>query len=210
MAIAVDSTSNSVALGASSLTFSHTCTGSSLVLVVFISLSTGSISSVTYNGVTMSLARRSGTTPDTLIYTLVGPSTGAHNIVITASGSANIGGSGISFTGAVGKDGTDTATASSASASCTVNTNQTTGFVVVGVLATAPVTLTYTGAGTAFGAQDISTNKFSTAYEAYTGSANVTETWTLGVGNDWYMTGVEIYQAAPIATGGFFFAVDRR
>lgn len=195
MAIALDATSNAADSSGTTLTFSHTCTGSDLVLVVFATTQSGTAATVTYNGVAMTRrAYESATNPRIGAYVLADPATGAHDIVVTTDNDIATAASGISFTGAQDYSAVATATNTSTSASITVTTAESVGFVTVGIIATNPTSLTYTGGGTAFGAQDIGANKFSSSYKAYSAGADVTETWTLGASQDWHMAGVEIYQ----------------
>lgn len=89
---AVTSASGDLTRGAPTLTFSHTTTGTNLVLVVGISLNvtartTTTIGSVTYNGVSLSPAGTAITNGNALtqMYYLVGPQVGTFNIVVTAT-----------------------------------------------------------------------------------------------------------------------------
>lgn len=104
MAIAIDSSSEGVIGGASSLTFSHTTSGSDRVLVVGVSVGAAmSVSTVTYNGVGMTQANTQNmggaVFTNTYLYYLVAPATGANNVVISTSGAGFIWGYGLSFTG---------------------------------------------------------------------------------------------------------------
>ena len=91
----------------SSHTFSHTCTGSDLVLLVGVGSfnSTGGtkVSGITYGGVSMNLVGTLEIQENTYIdlYKLVGPSTGANNVVISYSTSQSFGwNTATSYTGA--------------------------------------------------------------------------------------------------------------
>lgn len=104
MAIAFDAKSNGT-----SQTVSHTCTGSNLILVTgFITYraagSANSVTGVTYNSVAMTQAgelTRNATSEYQYIYYLVGPATGAHNIVVSTSNTLDaFGMSSASYTGA--------------------------------------------------------------------------------------------------------------
>lgn len=104
MAIAYDTSTQANTGAASSLTFSHTCTGSDRVLVLDVYWSSSrTVSSIQYAGVAMTAAvtqldtgggERHG------MYYLIAPATGANNVVITLSGSASIVGIASSYTGA--------------------------------------------------------------------------------------------------------------
>lgn len=103
MAIAIDVANESFA-NASSLTYSHTVTGSNTLLIVgwYAFNTTATFSSVTYNGVAMSqLATRGadGTGGEIYLYGLLNPTTGANNIVISYSGTKQIFACSASYTG---------------------------------------------------------------------------------------------------------------
>ena len=209
MAIAFDASSSGIA-SATSVTFSQTCTGSDLVLVVNAYVKGDNISSVTYNGVAMTqVAAETSGNPRVYTYVLIGPATGTHNVVVTGGASAVVtGGSAISFSGATGGySATGSSTGSSTSASLTINTNKQTGFVVAGYGSANAGVPTYTGGGTQYGVQTSSNDRIRSAYEAFTGGADKTETWSIDAIVTWRITGVEVYELG--ATGGFFLAAAR-
>lgn len=76
------------------MTWSHTCTGSNLILIAgFWAESSNTISGVTYNGVSMTQATLSGLTSGNnrvYLFYLVNPTTGANNIVATYANSGNL------------------------------------------------------------------------------------------------------------------------
>lgn len=92
MAIAFDtSVSSGAATSTSPLTFSHTCTGSNLILFVGTLgpvSSTDDITSMTYNGAAMTKVTSIQAPSDRLngLWYLIAPATGAHNIIITFTG----------------------------------------------------------------------------------------------------------------------------
>ncbi len=111
MAIAFDGATAGTQIGGGTLTFSHTCSGSNLVLFVqacvIHDVSVSSVTGVTYNSVAMTqigTASSQGSSPgnqSSSLWYLAGPATGANNIVITASNSPfAIVGSSASYTGA--------------------------------------------------------------------------------------------------------------
>jgi hypothetical protein len=107
MAIAFDAAATGKAAAASSLTYAHTCTGSNLVLFVACALSGnpagGTITGVTYNGVAMTSIASPiviQSNVRTYLFYLIAPSTGANNIVISASQSGTIYGASSSYSGA--------------------------------------------------------------------------------------------------------------
>lgn len=109
MAIAFDATSTSGEItSGSSLSWSHTCTGSNLILLVGVSIDSNpfpTVSGITYNGVALTKIRSDSDNTNfisTDLWYLIGPSAGAHTIAVTLS--ANIGnsavGTAVSLTGA--------------------------------------------------------------------------------------------------------------
>lgn len=105
--IAVDAATNGGDTTGTSLTFAHTCTGTNLILFVGVNGHTASnlITGVTYNGVAMTQIASSPiqVPADRYInlWYLIAPATGAHNVVISASGSAYIAGAAVSYTGVI-------------------------------------------------------------------------------------------------------------
>jgi len=79
----------------STFTFSHTCTGNDLVLLVFVTMErqTQTVSSITYNGDALTFVRRDTTAVNTDItqevWKKVDPATGANDIVVTLTGSVD-------------------------------------------------------------------------------------------------------------------------
>ena len=106
MAIAFDtSTDGGVVNPASSLTYSHTCTGSNRFLLVFAfgALASDGITGATYGGVAMTeVSAGFQLTGDRKVFCwyLVNPASGANNVVVSASGSQVIGSFAMSYTGA--------------------------------------------------------------------------------------------------------------
>lgn len=106
MAALDTSTDGGITNPGTSHTFSHTCTGSDLILFVGVmgDVTTDRITGVTYNGVAMTLIDKILEGDDfprwAYLYYLIAPATGAHNVVISASASIALGGSASSYTGA--------------------------------------------------------------------------------------------------------------
>lgn len=129
MAIAYDSSAQGTSSG-SSITFSHTCTGSNLALVVFSRFYQGDhVTGVTYNSVAMTQVNKrqdsAGNDAYTYFYILTAPSTGANNVVISADASPSIsfGGTAASYTGAKQTGQPDSSNSqSSTSATMTMST----------------------------------------------------------------------------------------
>lgn len=109
MAIAFDASTDGNFTSGTSRTFSHTCTGSDRILFVQAIINTSSdlVTGVTYNGVSMTQVTTTSPNANRRIYLyyLVGPNTGANNVVITTSASTAIGGNAASYTG-VAQSGT--------------------------------------------------------------------------------------------------------
>lgn len=102
MPIALDTSVNGGTASATSLTFAHTCTGTNLMLFVAVQSDSDGITGVTYNGVPMSRVTKNTTGNSTgilYIYSLFNPTTGANNVIISASSSMGLKGMAISYTG---------------------------------------------------------------------------------------------------------------
>jgi len=82
-------TGNTGTATSTSLTLSTDCTGADILLVGF-TLGSGTVTSVTYNGVSMTLATSNTSGISGYLYYLVAPSSGTNNVVITPSGSTTI------------------------------------------------------------------------------------------------------------------------
>jgi hypothetical protein len=183
-------TTNLQNASSSTTTFSHTVTGSNPALVVFVAL-TGTaqtVSSITYNGVSLTSI---GTVNDTLGATkprleawgLSGPATGAHNVVVTLS-AANSGWDAIavSFTGTAGSgtfDGFQSAIQSGAGTSVTVTvTTGDTGDMVVDCTASCADNGTTSGSGQTQRWQDNSgTSNTQGSTKAGGASVAMSESW---------------------------------
>lgn len=95
MAIAYDSSAQGSGGSVTSITFSHTCSGSDRMLVVFVrSYQNDRVTGVTYNGVAMTQVNKrqdnAGNNCYTYLYYLLAPATGANNVVVSASPAPNI------------------------------------------------------------------------------------------------------------------------
>lgn len=105
MAIAQDATSSGVVNPGTSLTYSHTCTGSNLILFVGVrgTSTNGSITGVTYNGVAMTEVARvleTGGNIYNYLFYLIAPATGTNNVVVSSNSNSLITAVSASFTGA--------------------------------------------------------------------------------------------------------------
>jgi len=91
---------------ATTLTYSHTCTGSNRILLVGVGLSgeTDDVTGVTYNGVAMTRIGFDGNSASqavsSYLYYLIAPATGANNVVVSVSSGQNISSVASSYTGA--------------------------------------------------------------------------------------------------------------
>ena len=107
MAIALDAVSNGTATTTSPLTWSHTCTGSDLILVVGVNIysaGTPNCSGVTYNGVSLTLIGSKRTYFSELgqisLWYLLNPVTGANTVSVSFTGTvANCDAGAVSYTG---------------------------------------------------------------------------------------------------------------
>jgi len=102
MAILFDASSGGVA-SSTSLTYSHTCTGSNRIL--FVGILTGGtndiVTGVTYGGVSMSQVNKQVATNGYMYsYILIAPATGANNVVVSVSPTQDIWSASASYTGA--------------------------------------------------------------------------------------------------------------
>lgn len=108
MALAFDAASGASIVNGTSITLSHTCTGSSRLLIAAVRDDSGSdtLTGVTYAGVAMTQIAKINHTAASVwlyMYYLVAPATGANNIVASFSGgAANHQLAGSSYTGASG------------------------------------------------------------------------------------------------------------
>lgn len=127
MAIAFDATSVGTQVNSNTKSWSHTCTGSDLILFVScMSNTSDDITSVTYNSVSMSLVGKvqyPGSGRWTYLYVLVNPATGINTITMTASGVSFLQGTATSYTGAAQTGQPDSSnTASGTSTNITAST----------------------------------------------------------------------------------------
>jgi hypothetical protein len=100
MAISFDASTAGTQTTGTSLTFSHTCSGVNRILFVSVVGTSGKTTTVTYNGVSMTEVGNITTTRPIRLYYLINPATGAHDVVISASGNDYLAGSSVSYKGA--------------------------------------------------------------------------------------------------------------
>ncbi len=204
-AVTFDAQSSGSGTATTNITWSHTCTGSNLILVVEVVTNAASdtVTGVTYNAVAMTSAGAAtlNTGVTSRIFYLANPATGAHTVSVTASGSAAIGGMSQSFTGAAGTvNGRVVTTGSATTASLTVTS--TSGDMVVD---------SFGQVSSLGGTTSNQTNRSSTtaginlAGDASTaaGSASVSMQYTgIPAATAWAYQAINVQQlAAPVASG---------
>ena len=208
MAIAYDAVSNATGNEVSSLTWSHTCSGSDRVLVVGISIAntSNSITGVTYNGVAMTKAS-AGTAsiaPDqiTEIYYLANPATEANNIVASFDSTANSfpSGIGVSLTGCDTDNSEDTSglqAATTASPTVNLTTNNANSFIVDKVYSNH--TTVNVGAGQTERATHLINNRRGAgSTEPTTTAGAYTMSWSLGGADRSSIVAIAINEKAAV------------
>lgn len=212
MAVAFDaaSTGGGNAPNTTAITWSHTCTGANLVLLVVVALrsDTATGTTITYNSVALTLVRRlqQGTRGVTLeVWRLIAPATGANTVSVAASANVVTAAAAISYTGVdqttpVGTEVTNDAASGNPSISSWNGGN-------ANDVAFACATTGLNGAGSTLnvsGAQTQRANKEQDNASVYirlncadqTGGASVTSSWTSSDGNAWEAIGVPVKAAA--------------
>lgn len=130
MAIAVDTTTDGGFNGSTTtLTWSHTTAGSDRVLLVAVQTTSGDlVTGATYNTVAMTQINKAvapSSTTNIYLFYLIAPTTGAHDVVVTASATSALAGLSASYTGcdqASQPDSQTTATAANPATSLTAST----------------------------------------------------------------------------------------
>lgn len=105
MPLAFDASTGGQVSPGTSLTYSHTCTGSDRILIVAVGVNTETdvVTGVTYNTVAMTrdvYQTNAGGSIGAYLYRLVNPATGANDIVVSTNTSVNIRSASASYTGA--------------------------------------------------------------------------------------------------------------
>lgn len=200
MPIAFDASSTSQVAVASSLTYSHTTSGSDRFLKVGVSVNTSTLSSVTYAGTDVGAIAEVNVGGGHRAYMrgLVAPATGANNVVVTTAALSNITSTAESYTGVDQVTPNDTAaTASGNSTAPSVNVSSATDDLVID-------TVEDTGSGT-LAADASQTQRQSNSgggngtrcgSSEEAGAATVTMSWTKGTSTVWGIIGVSINPAA--------------
>lgn len=196
MAIALDTQAGLVQNGyaaGGARTWSHTCTGSDLILVVSVALwqdvaGTGTISGITYNSVALTKAQ--GVTNGAMraeIWYLVGPATGTNTVSATVSGDTDDRKfRSVSYTGVSGYDASNSANGGSGNPTVSVTTVADNCWVqdAVAKFGTGAATV---GAGQTSVLNNVTGATLGAAsYEGpKTPAGSVTMDWTQASANDW-------------------------
>ena len=213
--IKFDTTSNGgFVVADDAYTWSHTCSGSDRYLVIgIVTLAGQTVSSLTYNGVALSLIRGVTNTVRVELWGLVNPAIGTNTISLTLSGVATSIGIASSFTGVhqtspVEGDNSATGTGTAdATVDITSVANNDWAVDIVGISVDTTIIVgagqtqraNVSGAG---GAGGMSTEGPKTPAGA------ITMSWTdMGNLNPWAIAGVALrpVEAANISTGGDFY-----
>lgn len=167
MAIAFDFSTQGSVSAATSLTYSHTCTGSNRILFVHVRGDNVSdlVTGATYNGVAMTLINKIfvATNRWQYLFYIIAPATSANNIVVNASSACDMLAESASYIGASQSSQPDASTTNSVIAG---NTTMTTSVTTV-----ADKCWTVMGAGASGGSLVASTGSFLRQVGANTGSA---------------------------------------
>ena len=198
-----DAAASAEDFGVSSLTWSHTCTGTNLALLVIVASRAVAVTGVTYNSVPLSnlwAVQDSGNQERSEGWILVAPATGAHNVVVTLVGSSGdlLGGSesyvDVHQTTPTGTAATNSNNFSNAP---TVDVTSASGELVVDGVA-ARSSLTAVGAGQTQRV-NLTGGADSVGGSEEAGAATVTMSWTMAAENPWAIGGVSL---KPLAAGG--------
>ena len=197
---------------ATSLTFSHTCSGSDRILFVGAMLDGSSPpTGVTYNGVAMTLVDSvsfSWGAKNQSLWRLIAPATGANNVVISRASASNIFGTSLSLTNVDSTTplGTSvTGAENDGSTPATVNVSSATGELVIDTVGWANgsgAALT-AGAGQTkrVEALDAGGSGSSSAMSEEAGASTVTMSWTRSAeARPWGLVGVSVKGVA--SSGG--------
>lgn len=155
MAIAYDTSANTTSSFNGNTTFSHTCTGSDLILIVSVILSNNarSVSSMTYNSVAMTQAATFTGNGKVDVWYLINPATGAHTVAVNTNTTGaefctaeSISLTGVDQTSPIGATGTGTSP-SAAAISASVTTTRINSFIVDSAYSSSASTASLTANG---------------------------------------------------------------
>lgn len=222
MAVTFDLASSSTGNGVETLTFAHTTANQSnriiIVGVSWLDLSTAglTISTITYGGIGCTFLANALNGPNSEIWYLYAPATGANNVVITwigdgiGEGGARVVAGAATFYGVAQSAGVGTpAVATGATSPITVDVAGTTsGNFVVDVAhlfsITGTPTLTVGASQTSHWNAQVGgqTSRVIGAGSREAANGTITMSWTESANKTWATTAVEIKAAAAAVTGG--------
>lgn len=216
MAIAFDAASSAFQTGGTSLSHSHTCTGSNLILIVFVwrvDANTDVITGVTYNSVAMTqIANFTNTTERMYGFYLINPSTGANNVVVSSSSSTRWAQLAASYTGVKQSGQPDAYTTKSETSGVTSISNTITTIAdncwsVVGGGDTSGTVL---DASTNITSRTTTSNiaRLGDSNGAITPAGNLTQTFTSGISQRLSMMQVSISPAISASSTGPSFLIN--
>lgn len=204
-AIAHDADATATSDAVQNKSWSHTCTGSDLVLMLSVSKNNGAsaLGTNTYNGVAFSAGADTGESASNdraWVRYLEDPATGANTVVcnLASSGFYSNGYATMSFTGASTIGGTAAGTGSGTSLSKTPTVVGAAGYVVDSAAMNAQGVASATGGQTVVLNNRINNRPNSISYLAHSGS-NVAMTWSNTVSGSWSHAAVEVQEATGTA-----------
>lgn len=216
MSIALDTSNQGVATGFSvgprTVTYSHTCTGSQLILVVWVALwqdvaGTGTVTAITYNGVALTQAIPSTTSTSMAgeMWYLIAPTTGANTLSVTVTGATDgirvASGSftGVDQTSPLGV--TSTSTGASGNPAVSITTATANSVAIAGLCRFANIAITAT---TFTNLQRANANSVTMVldYNLNTTATTYTATETGATANDWIMGAAEFKPFLTVASTG--------
>lgn len=217
MAVAFDAAADGAADSGSSVSYSHTCSGSDRLLIVGVAWrGTQTVSSVTYNGVAMTqVAAHAAGGNNTRVkqYYLINPASGANTVSVTMSGATNLVVGSISFNGAHQTTPLGTqATATGTSGNPSVSVSSASDEIVVDSLSYDRASSLTVGAGQTqrYNRDDNGGGDLWGAGSTEAGAASVTMSWTAGASEGWAIAGVSVKPSGgaaaatyPGCVGGF-------
>ena len=186
--------------GANTLTFPHACSGRNLMLTVATTTKNGSIISITYDGINMTLsAAAMSNAVEPAFYRLLEPSTGTHDVVITTDIVTNISALAVTYAGVdqkypVGKGSTTIGNNTDPYADIVSSTNE----IILGIIGlkgtdegiTIAAATGMTDEGQIFNAA--SSTGIAGAVATKPGATSVNVGWTLGAKRKWGVTAIAI------------------
>lgn len=213
MAIAFDAATTPVNnSNSTSLTFSHTCTGSNRALFVATGLHTSDVvTGVTYGGVAMTLMGKVTNGRWVYIYGLLNPASGANDVVVTCSSAADfLGATAMSYTGVL-QSGLPDAVNTFTGNSTTITTSLTSvadncWFLVAGRMgpnATASTNTTYRGN------MNDTWEVVGDSNGPKTPAGSFSMTSTSSSANPWNVVMLSVAPAPPASTHKFFQMVEK-